>query len=308
MSNNTLPLDYQPAGEPGKNHSRRVNSGIIERYLAGNTVLDIGGGQGPAVTPWATIMDLATPDYDGEHLPYADGVVDAVFSSHCLEHVTDPIATLQEWYRVLKLGGFMVISVPHHHLYERKAVLPSHWNHDHKRFYTPASLLADIEQALTINSYRIRELRDVDDGYDYAITPDQHAKGCYEIEVIIEKITPPWWHDIFYQRLIHQLTEIGSEKIAICGAGEMGDEIAEVLICAGVSPTLFTDKHPVTGIKNINGTRIPVVGVHMALANGVRHFVIASDKYAKAIQMDLEQAAAVIGVAIQIYSMRDTAN
>ncbi len=38
---------------------------------------------------------------------------DFVLSSHVLEHSANPIAALSEWLRVLKLGGVLVILVPH---------------------------------------------------------------------------------------------------------------------------------------------------------------------------------------------------
>ncbi len=50
--------------------------------------------------------------YDGTHLPCADGSVDCVVSFEVLEHVTDEQAALSEMYRVLCPGGVLVMSVP----------------------------------------------------------------------------------------------------------------------------------------------------------------------------------------------------
>ena len=83
--------------------------------------------------------------------------------------------------------------MPHQCLYEKKAAPPSRWNEDHKRFYTPGSLLAEFEESLPPNGYRIRHLTDNDLGYLYDIGPEQHAAGCYEIELVIQKIRPPAW-------------------------------------------------------------------------------------------------------------------
>ena len=49
-----------------------------------------------------------------DNLPYKDGEVDSIFSSHTLEHVGkfEVIPTLKEWHRVLKEGGKLTIRVP----------------------------------------------------------------------------------------------------------------------------------------------------------------------------------------------------
>jgi predicted SAM-dependent methyltransferase len=119
--------------------------------------------------------------------------VDAIFASHMLEHVENYKAVIRDWYRVLKNGGYIVCVVPHQFLYEKRAQLPSKWNSDHRRFYTPASLLQEFEESLDANSYRIRHLCDNDLWFDYNLGPDEHSYGCYEIELVVEKIEMPFW-------------------------------------------------------------------------------------------------------------------
>jgi SAM-dependent methyltransferase len=185
--------------EAARNWNRRVREGFIDKYLAGEAVLDIGyRGSDPQSQPIiekAIGIDLGYPGYDGKTLPFPVESQDAVFASHVLEHVEDWAGALGDWYRVLKTGGFLVIAVPHRDLYERKSTLPSRFNLDHKRFYTPASLLAEIEHALPVAGWRIRSLRDIDDGFDYAIPPERHASGCYEIELVVQKIRVPDYAD-----------------------------------------------------------------------------------------------------------------
>ena len=55
-------------------------------------------------------------------LPFADGEIDIVFSSHLLEHLTrqEGIALLSECFRVLKSGGFIRLSVPDSRLITQK--------------------------------------------------------------------------------------------------------------------------------------------------------------------------------------------
>jgi len=45
-------------------------------------------------------------------LPWGDGEVDELHSSHLLEHTPDAAATLREWHRVLREGGLLTVRVP----------------------------------------------------------------------------------------------------------------------------------------------------------------------------------------------------
>jgi ubiquinone/menaquinone biosynthesis C-methylase UbiE len=65
----------------------------------------------------------------------ADQTFDFIFSSHCLEHMRDPYEALSNWIRVVRPGGYLVISVPDEDLYEQ-GVWPSTFNSDHKFSFT----------------------------------------------------------------------------------------------------------------------------------------------------------------------------
>jgi predicted SAM-dependent methyltransferase len=78
--------------------------------------LDVGsGGPGQAgrigVDLYAPGAEVAAPMWD---LPYDDGTVDEIYSSHALEHVAKAqvVPTLAEWHRALKAGGRLIIQVP----------------------------------------------------------------------------------------------------------------------------------------------------------------------------------------------------
>lgn len=49
-----------------------------------------------------------------DKLPYKDGEIDSIFSSHLLEHLGkfEVVPTLKEWHRVLKKDGTLTIRVP----------------------------------------------------------------------------------------------------------------------------------------------------------------------------------------------------
>ena len=187
----------QVGEEASKVQQLRLENGFFDTYLSGARILDIGYRgyieNVVPIVPQAIGVELDYPGYDGRTLPFADGSQDAVFASHCLEHIQDFVQALRDWFRVLRQGGYLVVMVPHQFLYEKRAALPSLYNQDHKRYYTPASLMGDIEAALPPNTYRLRHLADNDREFDYAIPPERHAGGCYEIELVIEKIASPGW-------------------------------------------------------------------------------------------------------------------
>lgn len=141
-----------------------------------------------------TCVDLDYPGYDGVTLPFETSSQETVYSSHCLEHIEDWAKAINEWWRVLKIGGHLIVTVPHQYLYEKKKSLPSNFNKDHKRLYTPWLLMNQIEFSLPgPNTWRLVYLRDCDEDFDYSIGPKSHSKGRYEIECVIKKITRPNW-------------------------------------------------------------------------------------------------------------------
>lgn len=182
--------------ESSKSYGEKKLNGFFNRYMRGRGI-DLGfagysTGAEP-ILPEAIGVDVDYPGYDGKTLPFESETLDYVYSSHMLEHVDDYIGMIREMFRVTKIGGHVIITVPHKYLYERKTELPSRHNGDHKRFYTPASLLKELEEAMKPNTYRVRELRDNDRGYDYSIAPPKHAAGAYEIELVAQKIEKPDW-------------------------------------------------------------------------------------------------------------------
>ncbi len=186
-------------GESRKSFDQKVETGFWRRFITGPKVLDIGFRGYEAVkgvvpiSPSAIGIDLDYPGYDGKTLPFEDESQDAVYSSHCLEHIVDYAHTIRDWHRVTKFGGHIIAVVPHAYLYEKRHHPPSRWNDDHRRFYTPASLLAEFDEALPANSYRVRYLEDNDRDYRYQDDVGTEPSGCYEIVLVVEKIRPPAW-------------------------------------------------------------------------------------------------------------------
>lgn len=192
-----LQPDRNVGFESRKTYADKIASGFFDRYLSGPNIMEVGykgydGGTVPIV-PQAIGVDVGYAGYDGTSFPFADEMFDAIYSSHCFEHIAPWKEVLQDWYRILKPGGFLIIVVPHQLLFERKRYLPSYFNPDHKRYYTISSLIGEIEAAFEENTYRVRHLIENDKDFDYGPAPQEGSTGCYEIELVIEKIRRPYW-------------------------------------------------------------------------------------------------------------------
>ena len=62
---------------------------------------------------------------------FADQSMDFVYSSHTLEHVQDYKKTLKEWWRLVKVGGYLVLYLPHRDFYPNIGQPGSNPDHKH---------------------------------------------------------------------------------------------------------------------------------------------------------------------------------
>lgn len=69
--------------------------------------LDVGAGKWPL--PGSIPVDLKDGG-DAMELPH--GQFDYVFSSHCLEHLANPVAALEHWRSRLRPGGVLYLYLP----------------------------------------------------------------------------------------------------------------------------------------------------------------------------------------------------
>ena len=181
-------------GETGKAKTRREQDGFFELYCSGS-VIDIGAGAWPVV-PHAIIWDKKDGDATFmEGVP--DESYDTVYSSHCLEHIQDDFIAIENWWRILKPGGYLFVSVPHRDFYEKRSTLPSRWNKEHKRFYLPISSEAPdtvsllrfmLDTFTTMNKqFELISLHIRTDGWTRP-NPNLHSDGEYSIELLIKKV------------------------------------------------------------------------------------------------------------------------
>jgi len=110
--------------------TRLVRGPDFDKIYFSGTVLDIGCGN-DLVVPHARAFDQQHGDAN-KILDYMEpDSFDTVHSSHCLEHMYHPDQAIQDWWRLVKPGGYLITVVPHEDLYEQRQ-WPSRFNQDHK--------------------------------------------------------------------------------------------------------------------------------------------------------------------------------
>ncbi len=104
--------------------------------------------------------DLTVPDATDMSI-LASEKADFVYSSHLLEHLPDWKAALREWWRLLKVGGYLTLYLPHKEFYPN--IGKEGANPDHKHDFAPRDI--------------IREMKLI--GYwDLVENQDRNGKGC----------------------------------------------------------------------------------------------------------------------------------
>lgn len=191
--------------ETTKSNRRRKGTWLFDRVFCGKGI-DIGAGR-----------DLLNKD-DFPNITSVEGFdkkqgnanlitrfrkpesYDFVYSSNCLEHMLDARRAWQEWWLLVKFGGYMIVSVPDEDLYEQgRFQTRSRWSKEHKHTFTIQKLKSWSRH--TINMLElINDLCDcqtikvelVDIGYDYSIAwgSEDQSRGTAEmfIEVVLRKV------------------------------------------------------------------------------------------------------------------------
>ena len=102
---------------------------------------------------------------DATNLDFIDNeTLDFVFSSHLLEHLQDTRAALTEWWSKLKVGGYLVLYLPHRDHYPHMGTVGS--NPDHKHDFCEADI---VEHMKTVGSWdlKVNEMRASGNEYSF---------------------------------------------------------------------------------------------------------------------------------------------
>jgi len=95
----------------------------------------------------------------------SDNSLDYIFSSHCLEHLQEPIVALKEWHRALKHRGVLFLYLPHNdYIPWRPDRLPEHK-------FAPKS--EEIVKMLTDIGFKILEVTNRDHWFGFRIVGEK---------------------------------------------------------------------------------------------------------------------------------------
>lgn len=169
--------------------------------------LDIGAGgksSDPSfisVDKYVLEADIIADMWD---LPFEDEVVDVIFASHCLEHISKFKVhdTLKEWERVLKFGGRAQIIVPdlvwcclwaarHPNRAWGLDVVYGNQKHEgefHKTGFTPEIMFAYLEETPNLVvakwEYFAGTLEDIDKDYESLPESTVIFQRCINFELL----------------------------------------------------------------------------------------------------------------------------
>lgn len=186
--------------ETSKCTSRRMAQGHLQKLVGRG--LDIGAGDDPfqPVAGECRAWDRKHGDGDAAKLPgVAAGSLDYVYSSHCLEHLPDPLAALRRWTEVVRPGGFLYLAVPDYDLYEGGKGLRNRFHKTAFSLHRPADPsipLLNLPELLSgplRGSLRLWYLGLCDDRYDHRLgtSVDQTRRGAVcHIEILAERLAP----------------------------------------------------------------------------------------------------------------------
>lgn len=176
------------AEDPQGNEAAKVKYDVVP-YTRG-VVLDLGCGPNKAFPHFIGVDSCKDTDLFG--IPIKPDVkcdvadpeefektfnsvsVDAIFSSHCLEHIERYDRALNAWWEVLKEGGHLVLYLPHRDLYPNIGTEDA--NPDHKHDLSPEDIVTTLD-ALNFNfDILVNETRSQDMEYSFLLVVKKLAQ------------------------------------------------------------------------------------------------------------------------------------
>lgn len=153
VKNDEFHAFFRAVNGPEANSYPDVEGEIVQKFVNGSdNVLELGCG-GKKTIPNSTGVDITpkgestfyirTPSVAdvvadvSKPLPFDEGSQDCVIARHVLEHCLDTVEVLQNWRKVLKPKGRMIISCP-----DEKAQDGVPLNPEHKHAFTSDSLIS----------------------------------------------------------------------------------------------------------------------------------------------------------------------
>ena len=184
---------------------RLFDARFVHTYFVGLGI-DIGSGGDPLSQynqKFPLVLSVKSWDVKDGDAVYMAGIQDEsydfVHSSHCLEHLTDPYKAFQNWIRICKPGGHIIVTVPDEDLYEQ-GHSPSLFTTEHlttwtigkKKSWSPNSINLIEFFAHFVHEVEILKIELVNHVYPYnSIIQDHTLYSLNEsaIEFVVRKKT-----------------------------------------------------------------------------------------------------------------------
>jgi ADP-heptose:LPS heptosyltransferase len=90
--------------------------------------------------------------------------MDFVYSSHTLEHISDYKSALKEWWRVVKVRGYLILYLPHKDFYPNMGQNGS--NPDHKHDFLPQDIISAMEE---LSGWDLLECQERNEDQEYSM-------------------------------------------------------------------------------------------------------------------------------------------
>ena len=215
--------------ETSKGLVRRLHDvRFVTRYFVGEGI-NVGAGfdhlsfYGSLFPLMSGVKEWDVEDGDGMLLEsVGDETYDFLHSSHCLEHLQDPMLALSNWIRVVKPGGHIIFTVPDEDLFEQGVwpSLPS--GSDHLTSWTIAkteswapnscsllALLPHFAHCVTILKIELIDRMYLYDKepIDWTLLPAGHECA---IEVILRKKTP---EEFMWKGMLSEAKVVAAEEV-----------------------------------------------------------------------------------------------
>lgn len=162
---------------------------------------------------------------------FRDESMDAVFSSHLLEHIEDYRGALKEWWSVISPRGYLVLYLPHKDFYPNIGQPGA--NPDHKHDFRPN----DVVEALA----------EVSQGFDLLVKEDRNGGDEYSFLLVFKKNVPG---DFAFRRSCDG--QRPRKTAMVCRFGGFGD----LLMAASVLPGLKRQGFHVTFMSTQKGREL----------------------------------------------------
>lgn len=175
------------AEDPEGNEAAKVRFDVVP--FIGQSGLDLGCGpqkvfdhfigvdSGKDIQLFGTPMKPDIVVHSCDRMPiFGDRATDCVFSSHLLEHIEDYKAALREWWRLVKVGGHLVLYLPHRDLYPRIGQPGA--NPDHKHDFAPDDITDAMEEVADDWDLVVNETRDQAREYSFLQIYRRRADGA----------------------------------------------------------------------------------------------------------------------------------